>query len=31
MKTALKTVFKNGEITRYENFMDIRRRMYERK
>jgi nicotinamide phosphoribosyltransferase len=26
--TALKTVFKDGEITRYENFMDIRRRMY---
>lgn len=26
--TALETVFKDGEITRYETFMDIRRRIY---
>jgi nicotinamide phosphoribosyltransferase len=26
--TMLKTVFKDGKITRFDNFMDIRRRMY---
>jgi nicotinamide phosphoribosyltransferase len=26
--TALQTVFKNGELLRYDNFMNIRRRMY---
>ena len=26
--TGLKTVFKDGKLTRFDNFMDIRRRMY---
>lgn len=29
--TALKTVFKDGYITRFDDFMNIRRRMYDRK
>jgi nicotinamide phosphoribosyltransferase len=28
INTDLETVFINGELTRYENFMGIRRRMY---
>lgn len=30
-RTALKTVFKNSMMTKHDNFMDIRRRLYDSK